>query len=79
MNYQGTVGSVYEDWLYANSSSWCSLEATRFYLLFFLRICYMNIGVFIYALYIFRFFFLFQIDDVFLFRRFLCVFWKANK
>ena len=24
MNYQGTVGSVYEDWVYANSSSWCS-------------------------------------------------------
>ena len=34
MNYQGTLGRVYQEWLYANSSSWCSLEATRFYFYF---------------------------------------------
>ena len=31
MNSLGTLRRVYWEWLYANSSSWCSLEATHFY------------------------------------------------
>ena len=31
MNSLGTLRRVYWDWLYANSSSWCSLETTHFY------------------------------------------------
>ena len=31
MNSLGTLRRVYWEWLYPNSSSWCSLEATHFY------------------------------------------------
>ena len=58
MNSLGTLRRVYCEWLYANSSSWCSLEATHFYfsyLLFYLFI------------YLFLYYYFFFSDSVIIF------------
>ena len=47
MNSLGTLRRVYWEWLYANSSSWCSLEATHSY---FIYLFYLIICLFIYFL-----------------------------
>ena len=82
MNYQGTLGRVYKECLYANSSSWCSLEANRFYFIFqfyfILFVCFslrffvkfIHIYIYIYILLFFRF------------SSWLCLvllFWRHNK
>ena len=48
MNSLGTLRRVYWECLYANSSFWCSLEATHFYFIFYLF--YLFICLFIYFL-----------------------------
>ena len=58
MNSLGTLRRVYWEWLYANSSSWCSLEATHFYFIYLLF--YLFIYLFLY------YFFFFQIQLLFL-------------
>ena len=58
MNSLGTLRRVYCEWLYANSSSWCSLEATHFHFIYLLF--YLFIYLFIY------YFFFFQIQLLFL-------------
>ena len=50
MNSLGTLRRVYWEWLYANSSSWCSLEATHFYYSFIYLLFYLFIYLFIYFL-----------------------------
>ena len=58
MNSLGTLRRVYWEWLYANSSSWCSLEATHFYFIYLLF--YLFIYLFLY------YYFFFQIQLLFL-------------
>ena len=48
MKSLGTLRRVYWEWLYANSSSWCSLEATHFYFIhgFFLTYSFVYLFIF---------------------------------
>ena len=64
MNSLGTLRRVYWEWLYANSSSWCSLEATHFYFIYLLF--YLFIYLFLYYYYFSDSVIIFVVIEIFL-------------